>query len=111
VVTPFAETLDSITSAAHACTGAGLVTICAFPAYKRAERDKVRAAVSGERFIEVFVDTDPALCRQRRPDASHDGFEAPSKPDVTLKLDSLRMHQAIDDIVDAIAARGLFDAV
>jgi bifunctional enzyme CysN/CysC len=109
VVTPFADTLDSITSAAHACTSAGLITICAFPSYKQSERAHVRDALGKERFIEVFVNTDPALCRERRPDAKHDGFEAPSAPALTLQLDSLRLHLAIDAIIEVLEKHGQFD--
>jgi adenylylsulfate kinase-like enzyme len=109
VVTPFAETLDSITSAAHACTFAGLITICAFPSYKRAERARVRDALGADKFLEVFVDTDVALCRERRPDASFDGFEPPTTAELTVHLDQVRMHQAIDAIVDILGKQGQFD--
>jgi bifunctional enzyme CysN/CysC len=109
VVTPFAETLDSITSAAHACTHAGLITICAFPSYKRADRAKVREALGPDKFIEVFVDTDAALCRERRPDASFEGFEPPATPELTVHLDQVRMYQAIDAIVDVLGKHGQFD--
>jgi bifunctional enzyme CysN/CysC len=110
VVAPFADTLDSITSAAHACTHAGLITICAFPSYKRADRARVRAALGPDKFIEVFVDTDPALCRERRPDASFDGFEPPEQAELSVKLDRLRIHQAIEAIVDVLEKHGQFDA-
>ena len=109
VVAPFADTLDSITSAAHACTEAGLITICAFPAFKREERDKLRAGIGDSRFIEVFVDTPVALCKERRPDADFTGFEAPDAPDLTLKLGDLRMHSAIESIVQVLAEHGQFD--
>jgi bifunctional enzyme CysN/CysC len=109
VVTPFADTLDSVTSAAHACTNAGLITICAFPSYKREERQKVRDALGADKFIEVFVDADPALCRERRPDANFDGFEAPDRAEVTVKLDEIRVHQAIEAIVEVLEKHGQFD--
>jgi bifunctional enzyme CysN/CysC len=104
-----AETLDSMTSAAHACTNAGLITICAFPSYKKSDRQSVREAVGRDRFIEVFVDTDPALCRERRPDASFAGFEPPTNAELTLKLDQLRVHQAIDAIVEVLEKQGQFE--
>jgi bifunctional enzyme CysN/CysC len=109
VVTPFAETLDSITSAAHACTYAGLITICAFPSYKRADRARVRDALGTDKFLEVFVDTELALCRERRPDASFEGFEPPTTAELTVHLDKLRMHEAIDAIVDLLGKHGQFD--
>ena len=109
VVTPFAETLDSITSAAHACTYAGLITICAFPSYKLADRARVRDALGADKFLEVFVDTDVALCRERRPDASFEGFEPPATAELTVHLDKVRMHEAIDAIVDLLGKHGQFD--
>jgi bifunctional enzyme CysN/CysC len=109
VVTPFAQTLDSMTSAAHACTSAGLITICAFPSYKREERARVRAAIGQDRFIEVFVDADPTLCKERRPDASFEGFEAPEAPEVHVKLDEIRIHQAIEAIMSVLEEHRQFD--
>ncbi|HET6334235.1 MAG TPA: sulfate adenylyltransferase subunit CysN [Polyangiales bacterium] len=109
VVAPFADTLDSIMSAAHACTSAGLITICAFPSYKRGDRQRVRDALGADKFIEVFVDTDAALCRERRPDASFDGFEPPTAAELTVHLEEVRMYQAIDGIVDVLGKHGQFD--
>jgi bifunctional enzyme CysN/CysC len=108
VVTPFADTLDSVTSAAHACTAAGLVTICAFPSPTRADRARVRAAL-GDRFIEVFVDTPLALCKERRPDADLSGFEPPEAADVVVHLEEQRIFQAIESIVDVLEKHGQFD--
>jgi bifunctional enzyme CysN/CysC len=109
LVTPFADTLDSMTSAAHACTAAGLITICAFPAYKQSERDKLRHSLGEDRFIEVFVDTPLALCKERRPDGDFSGFEAPLVPDVVVKLEEQRMFQALDAIIDVLEKHGQFD--
>ena len=111
VVTPFSNTLDSITSAAHACTDAGLITICAYQAYKRADRAKIKQGVGEKRFVEVFVDTQPALCAERRPDvaATFNDFEAPKEADVVVKLDEQRVHVAIEAIVDLLEKHGQFD--
>jgi len=109
VVTPFAETLDSITSAAHACTAAGLITICAFPSYKRAEREKLRSSLGADRFIEIFVDTPLALCKERRPDAEFGGFEPPTDPALVVKLEEQRIFQAIESVVDVLEKHGQFD--
>jgi adenylylsulfate kinase-like enzyme len=109
VVTPFADTLDSITSAAHACTDAGLITICAFPSYKRAERAQVKQGIGDKRFLEVFVDTPAALCRERRPDAAFEGFEAPESADLVVKLEEQRVHVAIESIVEMLGRHGQFD--
>jgi bifunctional enzyme CysN/CysC len=109
VVTPFSDTLDSITSAAHACTDAGLITICAYPTYKRADRAKVKQGIGEKRFVEVFVDTPLALCKERRPDATFEGFEPPTAADLVVKLEEQRVHTAIEAIVELLARHGQFD--
>jgi adenylylsulfate kinase-like enzyme len=96
-------------SAAKACADAGLVTICAFPSYARADRAKVRNRIGEDRFVEVYVNTDASLCRERRPDADHTGFEAPQQPDVTVSLERMRNREAVDLILKALTQRGEFD--
>jgi bifunctional enzyme CysN/CysC len=108
VVDPTDEDLRSAISAAKACTDAGLVAICAFPSFKRADRQQVRARVGADRFVEVYVNTDPALCRERRPDASFEGFEPPEAPEVTLALDRSAIDEAVELIVADLTKRGQF---
>jgi adenylylsulfate kinase-like enzyme len=69
----------------------------------------VQAALGPERFIEIYVDADVALCRERRPDANFDGFEAPEKPILQLRLDEIRVHQAIEAIIKVLEDHGQFD--
>jgi bifunctional enzyme CysN/CysC len=113
VVTPFPKTLEAITSAAHACTDAGLITICALQAYKRADRAKIKQGVGDKRFVEVFVDTPSALCAERRPDvaATFNEFEPPTAADVVVKLDEQRIHVAIEAIVEMLEKQGQFDEI
>jgi bifunctional enzyme CysN/CysC len=108
VVDPTDEDLRSAISAAKACTDAGLVTICAFPSFKRADRQQVRERLGADRFVEVYVNTDPALCRERRPDASFEGFEPPEAPEVTLALDRSAIDEAVELIVADLTKRGQF---
>ncbi|MEO0811784.1 MAG: adenylyl-sulfate kinase, partial [Myxococcota bacterium] len=109
VLNPVDETLETTASAAKACADAGLVTVCAYSAYSRKERETVRNRVGADRFFEVYVNTEEELCRERRPDANLDGFEAPVRPDVTVALNQLRFEEALESIVDALAARGRFE--
>jgi bifunctional enzyme CysN/CysC len=108
VVDPTDEDLRSAISAAKACTDAGLVTICAFPSFKRADRQQVRERVGVEKFVEVYVNTDPALCRERRPDADFEGFEAPEQPEVTVALHRSSIDEAVELIVQDLEQRGQF---
>ncbi len=109
VLNPVDESLETIASAAKACADAGLVTVCAYSTYSREERDTVRARVGDERFFEVYVNTREELCRERRPDASFEGFQPPVRPDVTVSLDQLRFEAPLASIVEALEARGQFE--
>ncbi|MCA9676648.1 MAG: adenylyl-sulfate kinase, partial [Myxococcales bacterium] len=108
VVDPTDASLDTMVTACKACTDAGLVTICAFPAYSAGDRDMLRERIGGDRVVQVFVDTDPELCKQRRPSANFDGFTAPENADVSVGLDKMRIDEAVKLIVNALAARGQF---
>ncbi len=103
VLDPREEDLRSIVSAVKACTEAGLVAICAFPSYLRAERQQVRDRLGEHRLLEVYVNTDPALCRERRPDAQPEHFEPPEHPDLTIALDHVRLDEAVETVVRALA--------
>ena len=46
-----------------------------------------------------------ALCRERRPDARFDGFEAPEKVDLTVALDQVRLDDAVDMILGLLEKR------
>ncbi len=108
VADPVGESLASMISAARACTSAGLIAICAFETKRRAEREQARTRIGAERFLEIFVDTSPALCRERRPDADFEGFEPPQEAAVTLQLEHMRIHDAVDRIVEALEQAGQF---
>ncbi|RLB50133.1 MAG: sulfate adenylyltransferase subunit CysN [Deltaproteobacteria bacterium] len=109
VVAPVDEDLRSMVSAAKAATDAGLITICAFASYHQADRDQVRARVGGPRFVHVYVNTPEALCRERRPDADFEGFEPPRTPDVTVDLESTRLDDAIEAVLESLEHHGQFD--
>ena len=109
VLAPEGDPLPSIAVAAKGLTDAGLITICALPSKTRSERAQVRERVGAARFAEVFVNTDPALCRERRPDADFIGFEAPDAPDLTVSMDQSKVERAVDKIIELLALRGQVD--
>ena len=110
VVNPVGEDLRSMISAAKAVTDAGLINICAFPSPARTDRDQLKERIGENRVIQVYVNTDEALCRERRPDADISNFEPPEAPDITVALDKVRIDQAVALILEALEARGQFDS-
>jgi bifunctional enzyme CysN/CysC len=110
VVDPTDASLSTMVTACKACTDAGLVTICAYPAYSAGDRDTLRDRIGGDRVVQVFVDTDLELCKQRRPGANFDGFTAPQNADVSVGLDKMRIDEAVKLVMAALSARGQFPA-
>ncbi len=110
VVSPVGEDLRSMISAAKGITDAGLINICAFPSPTRTDREKLEERIGKDRVIQVFVNTDEALCRERRPDADFSGFEPPEDPDITVALDEIRIDQAVDIILGVLKQRGQFES-
>jgi bifunctional enzyme CysN/CysC len=109
VLGPEGHPLSAVAVAAKALTDAGIIAICALPAKTVAERAAVREHVGTTRFVEVFVNTDPALCRERKPDADASGFEAPTAPELSVSMDDLRVERAVDAILELLAKRGQVD--
>ncbi|MEM8607954.1 MAG: sulfate adenylyltransferase subunit CysN [Myxococcota bacterium] len=109
VVSPVGEDLRSMISAAKAVTDAGLINICAFPSPTKKDRAELVDRLGENRVVQVYVNTDEALCRERRPDADFSGFEPPENPDVTVSLDEVRIDKAVDIILNALEARGQFE--
>ena len=108
VVDPTGNDLAGISSACKAATDAGFIAICAFPTFARNDRAVVRDRVGDARLLEVYVNTDEALCRERRPKADFSGFEAPRTPDVTVALDAMRIGTAVKFIIDQLEKREQF---
>lgn len=108
VVDPTGQDFHSIVAACKASTDAGLITICAFPSYSQTDRRTLRDRIGAEQVVQVYVNTDPALCRERRPGASHEGFEPPNDPDLTVALDAMRLSEAVKLIAKQLADSGRF---
>ena len=109
VVNPVGEDLRSMISAAKAVTDAGLINICAFPSPTRKDRDELTARIGEDRVIQVYVNTDEALCKERRPDVDTSDFEPPESPDITVALDEVRIDRAVEIILEALKERGQFE--
>ena len=110
VVSPVGEDLRSMISAAKAVTDAGLINICAFSSPTRNDRALLVERIGKDRVVQVYVNTDETLCRERRPDADFTGFEPPDNPDIMVALDKVRIDQAVEIILEALGKRGQFEA-
>jgi bifunctional enzyme CysN/CysC len=110
VVNPVGEDLRSMISAAKAVTDAGLINICAFPSPTRKDRDELAARIGENRVVQVYVNTDEALCKERRPDVDTSNFEPPENPDITVALDEMRIDKAVALILEALETRGQFES-
>ena len=108
-VDPTGNDLSGVLAACKASTDAGLITICAYPTPHRDDRHALRERVGEDRVLHVYVNTDPAICAERRPDVDQSGFEPPKHPDLTLALDSIRLDQAVKDILEQLDRAGQFE--
>ena len=109
VVDPSGNDFNAILAACKAATDAGLITICAYPAYHRDDRRHLREKVGADRVMQIYVNTDPEICRERRPDAKVDDFEPPREPELTIALDDVRLSDAVDQVIDFLDKAGQFE--
>jgi len=109
VIDPTGQDLSGVISACKAATDAGFIAICAYKSYRKAERALVRDRIGPGRVLEVYVNTDRALCRERRPNASFEGFEAPEQADLTFDLASGRFRESLKRIIDGLENAGQFE--
>ena len=109
VVDPTGNDLAGVLAACKAATDAGLITICAYPTPHRDDRHALRERVGEDRVLHVYVNTDPAICAERRPHVDQSGFEPPVQPDLTLALDSIRLDEAVKSILGQLDKAGQFE--
>ena len=69
----------------------------------------MREHVGSDRVFQVFVNTDPLLCLERRPNADHAGFEAPKEPEVEVSLNEGRLIAAVKTVLEALDSGGQFE--
>lgn len=105
---------------------AGVIAITSLISPYRAERDRARHRVNGERFLEVFVDVPLEICEQRDPKglyrrarageiADFTGlsapYEEPSSPDVRIRAGEVSVAEAVEMLENALRERGLLSTV
>jgi adenylyl-sulfate kinase len=97
------------------------VVICALVSPFIAARDKVRALIGADRFIEVFVDTPVAMCEQRDVKGMYakakkgelagftgvdDAYEPPPTPEISISTQTGTARESAGSIIRYLTARG-----
>lgn len=118
------ENIRRIGEVARLFVDAGLVVMTAFISPYRADRDRARAIV-GERFIEVHVDADVAVCEARDPKglykkarageiAEFTGvsapYEAPEAPELRVDTSNAPLEDCVAQVVAYLESRGILPA-
>ena len=103
----------------------GCLALCTFVSPFRRDRDRVRALVPEGRFVEIFVDTPLEECEHRDPKGLYararrgeialmtgisSPYEAPTAPEIRIETVGRQVEAIVDDLVDALRARGILPA-
>jgi len=109
------ENIRRIAEVARLMMDAGLIVLTAFISPFRQEREMARELIGPDRFSEVFVDTDLAVCEQRDvkglyrkaragliPNMTgiNSPYEAPLTPDLKLKGDQQDLSESVRQIME-----------
>ncbi len=101
---------------------AGIIALTAFISPFRADRDRVKAMVGADRFVEIFVDCPLDVCIQRDPKGIYakavkgeikdftgisSPYEPPLNPDIVIRSDRESFDDAVDRVITLIIRKGL----
>ncbi len=121
-----AENIRRIGEVAKLFVDAGVIALSSFISPYRADRDKVRQLheEGGMDFIEIFVDCSLEAAEGRDPKGLYkkarageiknftgidDPYEAPLKPEIHLHSDRQTLEEEVNQILDALRARGIIN--
>ncbi|MGM0706155.1 MAG: sulfate adenylyltransferase subunit CysN [Bacteroidota bacterium] len=100
----------------------GTFTLCTFVSPYREDRTRVRELLPDGRFLEVHVDCALEVCKERDPKGLYEKaekgeisnftgvsapYEEPEDPEIVVRTDEHDVETCVDQIVDALEARGL----
>jgi bifunctional enzyme CysN/CysC len=120
------ENIRRVAEVARLMVNAGLVVIVAFISPFRAERALARSRVENGEFFEVFVDTDLAVAEARDPKGLYrkaragelphftgvdSPYEPPESPEIRIDTATVSAEEAVEVIVDRLAAAGRLPSV
>lgn len=104
---------------------AGLITLAAFISPFRADRRLVREIMPDGQFVEVFVDADLSVCRERDPKGLYakaergeikqftgidSPYEEPEKPEVHIRAGELSVAEAVNQLLAYLHDAGILQA-
>jgi bifunctional enzyme CysN/CysC len=116
------ENLRRSIDVARLMNDAGLICICAFLAPNAGVREKARAVMGRDRFIEIYLSAPIDVCRARdregmyaRADSGEipdfpgvsAPYDEPTNPDLVLRTDVLSIAECVERIVALLQARGV----
>jgi bifunctional enzyme CysN/CysC len=102
----------------------GSIVLCTFVSPFRADRERVRALIGADRFIEIHVDCDIETLKQRDPKGLYSRaesgdvtqltgvqsvYEVPESPDVRLDTARGRPEDYVDRLLDMLRERGIIE--
>jgi len=119
------ENIRRIGEVAKLFVDAGIIVLTAFISPFQSDRDRIRALVGEEEFVEVFVDTPLDVCETRDPKGLYkkarageipnftgidSPYEAPNAPEVHLGNDSISVETAALQVIDYLETKGYLNA-
>jgi bifunctional enzyme CysN/CysC len=114
------ENVRRVGEVAKLLADAGLIAIVALVSPFQADRTRAAALLPEGRFLEVFVDTPLAICRQRDPKGLYrkaeqgqlahltgrdQPYEAPEDPALVLNTAELGAEEAADRVIELVLER------
>jgi bifunctional enzyme CysN/CysC len=111
------ENIRRLGEVAKLFADAGTICITAFISPYRSDRDLARSIAPADRFVEVYLDTPIEVCEQRDPKGLYAKarageikeftgvsapYEAPEKPEVTLRTDQLSVEECVAQIMEQL---------
>lgn len=119
------ENIRRVGEVAKLMADAGLITLAAFISPFRADRRLVREIMPEGQFVEVFVDADLSVCRERDPKGLYakadrgeikqftgidSPYEVPEKPEVHIRAGEFSVAEAVNQLLAYLHEKGALQA-
>ncbi len=116
------ENIRRIGEVAKLFADAGIIAMTAFISPYRADRDKARA-ISGDSFVEVYVQCDLAVCEDRDPKGLYKKaragaipeftgisapYEAPENPELVINTGNKSLEESVGEVIAYLEKKGVF---